>query len=200
MVKHYIRRDTTTATLNAGGNYGVIDSTVDLVAYIDVLCEEQEIVGVHDANLVVRVTSSGGISETHVATLIEYLNDNAIANYLPAAASDQEQVEDLIDGFTSAGNTSFKIIGRPKISAPVKAFNSNSQEYLFETTFVVNVKKIVAEAAKLVDDPLTTQAFKAGFALLVQGENSEAFYITSELHVEYTVHNRPLRVFLRKNI
>lgn len=155
MTKMYLNRKGTSAiTINGAGVYAVADLMIgsDIIEDLDGLAEEQELVGVHSAKVIIRVSSSDAAHATSFLCVpFQYLSDGTITNYLPGAVSDLGQVENLIEGFQTTGNISWKLLDKPKVSSPVHATQSTGVTYVHQVTFVIDAKKFISEVAKFAD-------------------------------------------------
>lgn len=201
MVKHAIYRMTTNDTINATGTHGIQSLYNDtLLAKIstDLLERDSEVVGIHGAKLVARVQSKENYIENFSATLIAFVCDGTVTDYFPVSTSGLERIDFLIDQFCTAGDISFDVIDS-KMSAPIKAGGADTS-WIHQATFVVDVTKYLKAWARLKDDPLTNLDIDVGFAIAVQGSNSQPFYFTTHLHVKYQRHDRPIRNLLRNKL
>lgn len=198
MVKHYMNLEQATASLHASGLFGVIKLLVQPKTQLDVLCDnETDIVGVHKGEMIVRISSYGERFEGFAGYIVMYFCDGTTTNYLPAFATSNPRLENLMEGFATSGHISYKKITKTRFSAPLKIMGTSP---IHQMTFVIDVKKLYAEISKFADDQLTNIDFDIDFALVTTGVAAETFHINTLVSLEYTVHNKPLRVFQRKTL
>lgn len=95
MVKHFMALDQYSITISATGNKAMTNClpTTSLTSHLDGLCEEQDVLGIHKAKLIVRVSATAGHQGSFAGRLIMYMTDGGVASYTPGAVTDLEQLE-----------------------------------------------------------------------------------------------------------
>lgn len=197
MNKMYFWRELTSATIGLG-NVAVIDcyDVTPVTQQLGLLVDDQEKVGVHKADLKIRVSATGEVFNGFAAVLIQYITDGTVTDYTPGAVSSLGMFKFLMQGFQATGDIGWKILDR-RISAPVKAGITAAS--IHEVTFMVDIKETMKKFTDLVEDPNTDEALLAGFAVVVYGTNTQTAYVGSSMFLEYSVHDRPMRSLVRAN-
>jgi hypothetical protein len=198
MNKHYLYRELNQLTVGGSGYVMINLFHADpLLTQIYSLSQENELIGVHKAKIVVKVSQESDFYLDFAAVLLAFLGDGTVASSNPGAALNG-QIHELFMDFQQTEQFGMKFLDF-KTSAPVKASES-AAVYAHQAVFIIDAKDFVKECAKLNADPITSGQKVGGYAVAVHSANTIVVHTSCALYLEYSVHDRPMRTFARKTL
>jgi hypothetical protein len=146
-------------------------------------------------------TDSSLVNVLGDVTLFTYLADGAVAEYVPASSTNQEMIEELMEGFCNSNDISIKIISKTVTFTPrAMTWNGSVFSLITSATVNANITKIAKAVTEFAQDPLLADNVNAGIAAIVHGANGKNPVSHKLIRGRYNLRDRPMRTFVRKSI